>query len=101
MPLRASQAAHLKINETVTISSVFVKKVRVPNELNIRKRKVRELRSLAFLFVYPASHDAQVALRRRGQPGRLLPAQRLLQRHDDAVGHQEAPGRQAPAALGA
>ena len=99
MPLRASQAAHLKINETVTISSVFVKKVRVPNEFNIRK--VRELRSLAFLFVYPASHDAQVALRRRGQPGRLLPAQRLLQRHDDAVGHQEAPGCQAPAALGA
>ena len=39
LPLRAVQAAHLKINETVTISPVFVKKVRVPNELNIRKVK--------------------------------------------------------------
>ena len=39
MPLRAVQAAHLKINETFTMSPVFVKKVRVPNELNIRKVK--------------------------------------------------------------
>ena len=44
------------------------------------------------LFHYPV-----IPLGGTGQALDLLPVQLLLQVPDDAVGHQEAPGRQAPA----
>ena len=45
------------------------------------------------------SDDAVVAAGGGGLTLELLGRQGVLQRHDDAVGHQKAPGRQTPALL--
>lgn len=102
MPLRPVQAAHLKINETVTISPVPAKNVRSPNDFKKKAgRKNGRDTSPVLYTVPPGLYDAEITLRHGRLPRRTLLRQRLLQGGNDAVGHQKASGRQTPAALGA
>ena len=102
MPLRAVQAAHLKINETVTISPVPAKKCPFTERFWGKGRQKNGRDTSPVLYtVPPGLYDAEITLRHGRLPRRTLLRQRLLQGGNDAVGHQKALGRQTPAALGA
>ena len=102
MPLRAVQAAHPKINETVTISPVPAKKRSFIERFWKKAGRENGRDTSPVLYtVPPGLYDAEITLRHGCQPRRTLLRQRLLQGGNDAVGHQKASGRQTPAALGA